>query len=50
LCYPLTAEALVGDERRRGSLAGSVDKTSKYMREEVDRLGNLIKSANIKLE
>ena len=29
---------------------GSVDKTSKYMREEVDRWGNVIKSANIKLE
>ena len=28
---------------------GSVDKTAKYMREEVDRWGNVIKAANIKL-
>jgi tripartite-type tricarboxylate transporter receptor subunit TctC len=29
---------------------GSVEKTSKFMREEVDRWGNVIKAANIKLE
>ena len=29
---------------------GSVERTSKYMREEVDRWGNVIKAANIKLE
>ena len=29
---------------------GSVDKTSKYMHEEVDRWGNVIKAANIKLQ
>jgi tripartite-type tricarboxylate transporter receptor subunit TctC len=29
---------------------GSVDKTTKYMRDEIDRWGNVIKSANIKLE
>ena len=30
--------------------AGSVDKTTKYMHEEVDRWGNVIKEANIKLQ
>jgi tripartite-type tricarboxylate transporter receptor subunit TctC len=29
---------------------GSVEKTSKYMREEVDRWGNVIKAADIKLQ
>jgi tripartite-type tricarboxylate transporter receptor subunit TctC len=29
---------------------GSVDKTAKYMKEEVDRWGNVIKAANIKLQ
>jgi tripartite-type tricarboxylate transporter receptor subunit TctC len=29
---------------------GSVEKTSKYMHEEVDRWGNVIKAAHIKLE
>lgn len=29
---------------------GSVDKTSKYMRDEVDRWGNVIKAADIKLQ
>ena len=29
---------------------GSVEQTSKYMREEVERWGNVIKAANIKLE
>ena len=29
---------------------GSVERTSKYMREEVDRWGNVIKAANIKLQ
>jgi tripartite-type tricarboxylate transporter receptor subunit TctC len=28
---------------------GSVERTSKYMREEVDRWGNVIKAADIKL-
>jgi tripartite-type tricarboxylate transporter receptor subunit TctC len=29
---------------------GSVDKTSKYMHDEVDRWGNVIKAADIKLQ
>ena len=29
---------------------GSLEKTSKYMREEVDRWGNVIKAADIKLQ
>ena len=33
-----------------GNLGGSVDKTAKYMREEVDRWGGVIKSANIELQ
>jgi tripartite-type tricarboxylate transporter receptor subunit TctC len=29
---------------------GSVEKTSKYMHEEVDRWGNVIKAANIEMQ
>jgi len=32
------------------TFGGSVDKTAKYMREEVERWGNVIKAADIKLQ
>ncbi len=32
------------------TFGGSVDRTAKYMREEVERWGNVIKAADIKLQ